>query len=156
MVAINDNNEFENCYKEIYPPELELKKENVGYTSGSFLDLMICIENNKFNTNLYDKRDDFPFSVVRMPYLDSNIPSKILYSSFGAEVLRYARNTSKIEVFLDNCNNLILRMVKQGGRIERLSNVVNNIVGRHIDTFSKFCQDLTSLKKRILQYSDIA
>ena len=127
MVAINDNNEFENCFKEIYPSELELKKENIGYTSGSFLDLMITIEDQKFTTKLYDKRDDFPFAIVRMPYVDSNIPSKIFYSSFGAEILRYARNTNEVKIFLDSCHILIARMLKQGGRVEKLLNVLNKI-----------------------------
>ena len=27
LSALNENNKFERCYKEIYPPELELKKE---------------------------------------------------------------------------------------------------------------------------------
>ena len=150
LVAINDNNEFENCFKEIYPSELELKKENIGYTSGSFLDLMITIEDQKFTTKLYDKRDDFPFAIVRMPYVDSNIPSKIFYSSFGAEILRYARNTNEVKIFLDSCHILIARMLKQGGRVEKLLNVLNKMFGRHFDTFSKFCQDSLALKNLMI------
>ena len=118
------------------------------------MDLKISIENNKFITNLYDKRDYFPFCIVRMPYIDSNIPSKIFYSSFGAEILRYARNTSKVEVFLNTCKNLLVRMLKQGGHINGLSNVLNKIVGRHFDTFSKFYEDPHSLKEQILQHND--
>ena len=53
LVAINDNGEFERCYSEIYPPELELKKENIGYSEGTFLDLMIRIRDNKFFICLY-------------------------------------------------------------------------------------------------------
>lgn len=30
--AINDNGEFEKNFKNIYPEEMELKKENIGYT----------------------------------------------------------------------------------------------------------------------------
>ena len=82
LVAINDNGEFERCYSEIYPPELELGKKNVGYNQGTFLDLKIEIREEKFLISLYDKRDNFPFSIVRMPYLDSNIPSRIFYSAF--------------------------------------------------------------------------
>ena len=37
---------------------------------------------------LYDKRDDFPFSLVRMPHLASNIPLKMFYSGFGSEIFR--------------------------------------------------------------------
>ena len=97
LVAINDNGEFEKCYSDIYPPELELKKENIRYTEGKFLDLMINIRDDKFVISLYDKHNTFPFSIVRMPYLESNIPSKMFYSAFGSEILRFARNTSNFK-----------------------------------------------------------
>ena len=48
LVAINDNNEFENCYKEIYPSDLELKKENNNDSTATFLDLDIAIKEGKF------------------------------------------------------------------------------------------------------------
>ena len=41
--AINDRNEFENHYNEIYPPELILKEENTSHTETTFLDLHIYI-----------------------------------------------------------------------------------------------------------------
>ena len=53
LYAINDNGEFENI-KNIYPEELELKKENVGFNDANFLDLGIEIENKKFTYKLYD------------------------------------------------------------------------------------------------------
>ena len=48
----------------------------------------------KFNTCLFDKKDAFPLSIVRMPYLCSNMPSKIFYASVGSEILRLARTNS--------------------------------------------------------------
>ena len=41
--ALNDGGEFERCYHEIYPPEMELGKENVSDNAASFLDLNISI-----------------------------------------------------------------------------------------------------------------
>ena len=58
LCAIND----------IYPRELELKKENSIGSSATFLDLSIEINEGKFSTHIYDKRDSFPFSITRMPY----------------------------------------------------------------------------------------
>ena len=49
-----------------------------------------------------------------MPYLDSNIPAKIFYSAFGAEVLRSARTTNDATIFQRNSKILINRMMKQG------------------------------------------
>ena len=97
--AMNDGGEFEKHFLEIYPPELELKKEH-GNESASFLDLQINLHQNKFNINLYDKRDAFPFQIVRMPHKSSNIPSRFFYSSIGAEVLRIA-NVFLLRMFFD-------------------------------------------------------
>ena len=88
FAAVNNDCKFEGSYKEIYPPELELKKENSGVTEGSFLDHVIKIEGNRFSINLFDKRDAFPFSIVRMPSLCSNILSKVFYATNGSEILR--------------------------------------------------------------------
>ena len=63
---------------------------------------MITIEEKNSWTNFFDKRDSFPFSIVRMPYLDSNIPSKSSYSAFGAEILKSATTTSSNIIFQRN------------------------------------------------------
>ena len=44
-----------------------------------FLDLGIIIKARKFQFSLFDERDSFPFSIVRMPDKSSNIPSSIVY-----------------------------------------------------------------------------
>ena len=81
LLAINDGNEFEKHYLEIYPSELELKKENVNNTETTFLELNICISDHSFHTKLYDKRDAFGFHISRLPFKDSNIPNRMFYSS---------------------------------------------------------------------------
>lgn len=53
LVAIDEGSEFEHTYKEIHHLKVELKKENSGNTDGSFLDLFINIEGNKFSINLF-------------------------------------------------------------------------------------------------------
>ena len=70
---------------DIYPYDLELKAEHKGrYVS--FLNLDICIEGGTFVYKLFDKRDAFPFFIVRMPHLCSNIPSAILYFHLLANI----------------------------------------------------------------------
>ena len=83
-------------------------------TEVSFLDLDIKIRNNKFVLGLYDKREHFPFSIVRMPYITSNMPSKIFYSSLGAEILRIGRTTNDFSKFKLSSKKITERMIKQG------------------------------------------
>ena len=65
--SINDGGEFESNYSDIYPEELQLGKENTDKHETSFLVLNIKIKDEKFHFGLFDKRDSFPFSIVRMP-----------------------------------------------------------------------------------------
>ena len=96
---MNSHLELNRNFKNICPPELQLKKENISTSGASFLDLSIIIENNKFKIQLYDKRYAFPFSIVGMPHLDSYITSNIYNASIASEILRFARTTLDINTF---------------------------------------------------------
>ena len=52
LTTLNDSGEFERSFKEIYPPELALNKENLSNNERSFLDLLIKVENNQFSMQL--------------------------------------------------------------------------------------------------------
>ena len=86
---------FKKVYSEIYLPQLELKWVNKSDTGASLLDLDIKIGHDKkiffFKVSLYDKGDSFPFFIVRMQYLCSNISSKIFCDSLGTEIPMIAR-----------------------------------------------------------------
>ena len=83
--TINDDDEC-SSYKFIYPKQLELKLEHQG-EHATCLDLDITIEDNIFLRKLFDKRDKFPFFIVRIPYLSSTVPSSIFYGSLFSEFL---------------------------------------------------------------------
>lgn len=57
------------------------------------------MKSNRFLKILYSKRDDFPFPIVRIPYLRINVPSKITYSAFGTNILKTARIKSTCNEF---------------------------------------------------------
>lgn len=99
LLAINGDREFETVYHEIYSPGLELKQESNSDQEACFLDLGIKSENQNFSINFCGKRDFFPFSIVRMPYMCSNKSSKIFHAALAAEILRVARTTTETENF---------------------------------------------------------
>ena len=136
LLAVNDDGEFEKCFKKIYPPELELKKEHSG-DSVSFLDLCITIKGRSFETSLYDKRDSFPFSIVRMPFKSSNIPSKTFYATISAEILRIGRACTSTEAFTESARSILKRMLNQGAKIKDLDWLLKKTYGRH-DVLEKF------------------
>ena len=58
--AINDAGIFENNFRDIYPEELEWRRENGNSAETTFLDLDIKIK-NKFQIGLFNKREKFSF-----------------------------------------------------------------------------------------------
>ena len=105
--SVNDGGEFESNCSNIYPEELQLGNENTDKREARFLDLNIKIEDGKLHFGLFDKRDSFPFSFVRMPDKSSNLPSSIVYSTFGAESLKIARACNNLNHSSQQLNHLL-------------------------------------------------
>ena len=104
---------------------------NSNNLDASFLDLDIKVKDGKFQVDLFDKRDSFPFTIVRMPYKSSNIPSNIFYSSICAEALRIARASNNSNSFSSSIKPLVTRMLKQGAYKEKLSNTPCKFFNKH-------------------------
>lgn len=155
LSIFNDNGEFEKNIKNIYPKELELKKENNGHLQATFLDLNIEIKNKRFSMKLYDKRDDFNFNIVRMPFASNNMPSRIFYSSFCSEILRIAKCTTEKEAFMTNALSLIGRLWKQGPANKevlksRASNSLRKLYHKHSSSFNSFFASHLSFVSELL------
>ena len=69
-----DSNFFDSMVNHINPSELQLNKANVSDTEASFLDLHLSISDGFVKTKLYDKRHDFDFHIVNLPFLDGDVP----------------------------------------------------------------------------------
>ena len=63
-----DNPYFEGVVGRVCPPELQLGKASTSDTEAPFLDLHLSISNGFVSSKIYDKRDDFGFSVVSFPF----------------------------------------------------------------------------------------
>ena len=149
LCALNDGGEFGRVHKDIYPSELELKVEHSG-SQASFLNLYITIKEGIFVYRLFDKRDDFPFSIVRMPYVSSNIPESIFYSAMVGEFLRIARSTLLFADFLPKTRELIHRLNNQGAKKHISIRHLRKIVERHPDDFAHFGVETEEMLSQIL------
>ncbi len=145
---INDHGEFARSYGEIYPKELHLKCEHQGLHA-TFLELDIQIVDEIFDYKLFDKRDDFPFSIVRMPDLSGNIPSFIFYGSIMSEFLRIARCTRLITNFIPRARSLCERMISQGGSKHLVFKQIRKAMSRHPVPFQKFSLSPTQIIKEL-------
>ena len=148
LLTINDNEEFLKSFKDIYPPELQLNLEHSG-DQVSFLDLDITKKDGHFSTKLFDKRDDFPFSIVRLPFSSSNIPTNMFYACVSAEILRIGRVSNSVDNFIAASKILIKRMKKQGASNIKLEKVLKKSFGRQ-QTLRQFGKNAADFVSKIL------
>ena len=149
LCTLNDGGEFGRVYKDIYPNELELKVEHSG-SHATCLNLDITIREGIFVYKLFDKRDAFPFSIVRMPYVSSNIPESIFYSAMVGEFLRIARSTLFFNDFLPKTRELIHRLNNQGAKQHISTRHLRKIIQRHPEDFTHFRIETEDMLSQIL------
>ena len=109
------------------------------------MDLDIKIKGVNFHFGFFDKRDSFPFSIVRIPDKSSNLLSSIVYSAIGAESLKIARASNNPESFSTAIKPLIARMSTQGVSIEKINNVILKFFNKHHSDFNNVCQSKQEL-----------
>jgi hypothetical protein len=127
-----NNNHFHSDIDSIYPNELEIKDTTQCSTSASYLDVLLKLDTNgKLSTQLYDKLDNFNFSIVNFPYLCSNIPASPAYGVYISQLIRYARACSTYHQFLVRCSLLTYKLMSQGFQMSRLQAAFHKFYGRY-------------------------
>ena len=110
---LNINNVyFNNMVSQIYPSELQLNKANTSDTEAAFLDLHFS--NDIASTKIYDKRDDFGFEIVNIPFLDGDVPRSTSYGVYISQLVRFARASSYVADFNTRNKLLSQKLLKQG------------------------------------------
>ena len=100
LLSLNDFSAFEKRYKDIYPTELELKKENNSNYCASFLDIYIYIEDGEFHTKLFDKRDNYGSNIVRCHFTAPMFLAKFSMGALEQSFLEFLEQPVKLKIFL--------------------------------------------------------
>jgi hypothetical protein len=97
-----NNSRFGDFVDHIYPIELEIKDTTDTDTSASYLDLHLEMDSEwRLRTKLYNKRDDFNFPIVNIPFICSNIPAAPAYGVYISQLIRYSRACGSYQDFHD-------------------------------------------------------
>ena len=86
----------------------ELNKANLSDTEAPFLDFYLTISDGFISSSIYDKRDDFDFDVVNLPFIDCDIPratSDGVYTPVS-QLIRFARVSNHVPDFNTRNKNL--------------------------------------------------
>ena len=110
LLTLN-NIQFDAAIQDVYPQELQLKKTTENATALSYLNVLITIDNGRYSTVVFDKRDSSTFNIVNFPHLSSNIPSKPAYGVYISQLLRIGSNFVQ---FKFRHYTLTQKLMKQG------------------------------------------
>ena len=98
----------------LYPAEIQLNKANSFDTEAPFLDLNLSISNGTVSTKIYDKRDVFDFDIVNFPFLDGDVPRRILCGVYISQLIRFARVSSNVNDFNCRIKALTVKLLRHG------------------------------------------
>ena len=114
-----NNPQFGQHVTDIYPPELELKETSRDLSKMetveiqrpvSYLDVLFYFDRSgALCYKLFDKRDDFNFSIVNFPFMCSNIPSGPAYGVYISQLVRYSRCCMFYKYFCERHLHLVRR-----------------------------------------------
>ena len=71
------------------------------------MDLHLSISDGFVKTKIYDKRDDFDFDIVYLPFLDGDVPRSTSYAVYISQLIPFARVSSHVDDFKARNKNII-------------------------------------------------
>jgi hypothetical protein len=131
LITINNNGHMEIHWKDIYPAELQLNKENDMPIEATFLDLRLEIVDREVITSVYDKRDNFPFEIICYPDLSGNISCKTGYACYIGQFIRITRNSRRLEDAVDRIQDMIKKMLTKQYTVNNLKHTTKKCLNNH-------------------------
>ena len=89
-------------------------------------------------TKVYCKTDDFPFEVISLPFLDSNLDSRICYRVFYGQVIRFQRLSTFREDFENRVKFLADILLRRGYDFRLLQRQLCKAVEKYVLEFQKW------------------
>lgn len=97
---------------EIYDKSLPLTFDDTTNGQGHYLDLQI--NRNTGHIDLYDKRNDFNFTVIRFTHASSNCPRNTGLNTFYSQVIRISRICNEVSDFERHLRDLLVLLLEKG------------------------------------------
>ena len=82
--------------------------------------MCITLNNGEFSYELYEKREDYAFEIIRYPNISGNIPFNPAYGIFVSQCKLFAEVNSSVENFISDIYTLQSRLVNQGFTVFKL------------------------------------
>ena len=92
------------------------------------------------STKTYDKRGNFGFEIVNLPFLDGDVPRSTSYGVYISQLIRFARASTYSYVTDFNTRNKLFtqKLLKQCYQYHKLRKTFSKFYRRYYDLISKF------------------
>ena len=122
----------------IYPLSLSLTQENNDRSMANVLDMNVKLEDGSITTRVYCKADSFPFRVISLPYLESNLDKGVCYRVFYGQMVRFQRLCTFREDFEARARFLLDILKGRGYKLGLLSRLFTRAIGKYISDFQRW------------------
>ena len=102
------------------------------------LDMEVKIIDRNITTKVFCKADIFPFHVISLPFLASNLDTKICYKVFYGQIVRFQRLCSFIIDFEERTKFLLDILLNRGYKSFLLKREFCKAVEKYIGEFQKW------------------
>ena len=119
-------------------------KGGLGFSKTSFKTAMnlwnlnIIIKEGTIIYKLFGKRDCFPFSIVRMSHIESNIPLNVFYSAITGGFLRIASSTLCLRDFISKAKELLEYMKQKASKGGNTGASLRKTILAYRESFQRF------------------
>lgn len=123
----------------IYPKELILNNENEHEKHCTFLDINITVNRNKtITTNVYDKRDDFNFTINNFPNVSGNIHAARSHGIIISQLIRYSKICMNLDDFIERTNTMTTKLQSQYFNTKMLKKKMSNFYDKYYHLVKKY------------------
>ena len=135
--SLNIDN-FMDIADEMYPPSLTLTQENVDRDRADVLDMNVVLNDGVVTTKVYCKADAFPFHVVSLPFLESNLDRGVCYRVFFGQTVRFQRLCTHRVDFEERVRFLSGILKDRGYDMRVLCRQFCKAVGKYLSLFQRW------------------
>ena len=108
------------------------------------------ITNNIVSSKIYNKRDDFDFENVNLPFLDGDVPRSSFYGVYISQLIRFARTSSYVADLNTRNKLLTQKLLEQCYQYHKLRKAFSKFYRQYYDLISIFKVGLKSLFRQAL------
>ena len=100
--------------------------------------MSVEIKDGSITTKVYCKADSFPFRVISLPYLESNLDRAVCYRVFYGQMVRFQRLCTFREDFEIRARFLLDILKDRGYRLDLLGRQFSRAINKYISDFQRW------------------